>query len=239
MENLSLPEVVEKKYQFAGSQESTLLAWLEGCLSPDPLYPFGLISSLYYDTPDLKLYGETRNNHYARTKVRLRWYGCLEGKASEDKVCCYLEVKQKFGSTRRKGRIPVEVSVRQLSLNPFLDPTLLSLGNRAREFTPLPAHSLVPMLLIQYERRRFVDPLAGCRASLDTKIRCVRTNPTFVPGLPSVELTPGVLEVKGQNADLLASLEPISSLLTDRGFSKYVQCLRRLMHPVERFLSNA
>ncbi len=42
---------IERKYVF--SAESVVLSWLDHCLFPDPLYPRGTVSSIYYDTPAL------------------------------------------------------------------------------------------------------------------------------------------------------------------------------------------
>ena len=41
----------------------------------DPQYPEGVITSCYYDTPQLDAFWETADGDRQKAKLRLRWYG--------------------------------------------------------------------------------------------------------------------------------------------------------------------
>ena len=47
---------VEQKYVFAGMYADLIDAWVTTHCDPDPEFPLGTISSIYYDTPTLQLY---------------------------------------------------------------------------------------------------------------------------------------------------------------------------------------
>ena len=223
----------EQKYVFIGQQKEMILDWLKHCYVRDPVFDFGTISSIYYDTPALSSYYEKRNSEYLKSKVRLRWYEDLRASDRDLDVTCYLEVKRKYGTVRQKERMEVVLPSRKLLDNPFSDHDVSSLPSRAYELQCFPPGVLVPILLIQYNRYRFVDSQGRSRIALDTDICCNRVNTAYFPLVPPVNLGMGVLEVKGNQTELPGSLNPLQAHLTKSTFSKYAQCLEHLAQPLE------
>jgi hypothetical protein len=224
---------VEQKYVFAGMYADLLHSWLTSHCDLDPEFPLGTISSLYYDTPTLQLYEEKRNSDYLKTKVRLRWYDAYDESWTDrtpDEVPCFLEIKAKVGSLRTKGRVPVTMP-RQLLDDPFLQDPIVELPRRSGIEAPELPSALMPMLLIQYERARFVDPVTGGRIALDTRIRAIAAHPHYVPARFPIGLPVGVLEVKGAERDFPESLGPLSGYVTKIAFSKYATCWEQILQP--------
>ena len=225
---------VEQKYVFAVMYADLLNSWLTTHCELDPEFPLGTISSLYYDTPTLQLYEEKRNSDYLKTKVRLRWYDAYDESWTDgtpDEVRCFLEVKSKIGSLRTKGRVPVTMPRRHLVENPFLQDDIVELPRHSGMDIPDLPSALLPMLLIQYERARFVDSVTGCRIALDTRIKAVAAHPHYVPARFPIGLPVGVLEVKGAERDFPESLGPLSGYVTKAAFSKYGTCWEQILQP--------
>ncbi|TFG60001.1 MAG: polyphosphate polymerase domain-containing protein [Spirochaetales bacterium] len=224
----------ELKFLFPAGKKEAILDWLEAAFLPDPVYPFSRISSLYYDTPSFTLYHEKRSGDYLKTKVRLRWYGDLPPQNQGRNIICFFEVKQKTGSLCRKKRIELSVSTERLAADPFSDEGLINLPSSAVSPDYLPSGILLPMLLVQYNRYRFVDPEGDAGIALDTEIRCTRLNETFLPGAAPVSTGAGVLEIKGRSGEAPLSLRPVHVYLTKSEFSKYARCLEHLTEPPGR-----
>lgn len=227
-------ETIEQKYNFPLSLKNLLRNWLDYACVPDPEHPIGTIHSIYYDTPDLRHYSEKVNSDYQKSKVRLRWYGRLECMDPAAEVTCFLEVKNKFGAIRRKGRTIVKLPAKVLQDDPYVHPRLLALGDEALEHEYRRMGILVPMADIRYNRLRYVEPRTGARVSLDTEIECPRMNRAFLPGLVRPRLDKGVFEIKSPHRHLLAAFEPVSAHLTKTAFSKYYECLGWLFEPFGR-----
>jgi hypothetical protein len=225
-------EVLEQKYMYAAWSREELAEWMTYALMPDPEQPEGVVNSVYFDTPGLALYGQKRASEYLKFKVRLRWYGDAEQAAAGSAIPCFLEVKRKVGCLRHKQRTATRLP-RQLLAGKALDrPEIaeladLAIENRYPEYAPL-----VPMAHIRYRRRRYIDGATGARVALDWDIACLWFNDSFLPLEAPVRLDRGVLEVKGTMRHLLRSLDPVASLLHKSAFSKYAQCIEKLMNPV-------
>jgi hypothetical protein len=221
----------EIKYCFINQLEQMLLDWLEYYCVQDPNYYLGHISTLYYDTPTLDLYREKRNSDYLKSKVRLRWYSKLQELKRNQEVKCYLEVKRKYGALRVKKRLKLNLSAKQLHHNPFVDDEIMRLPLMVYQLGYFPQGILVPVLLIQYERYRFIDPQSGSRISLDTNICCKNANAEYISGEPPIFFGVGVLEVKGKYREMPGFLAPIAHHLTKESFSKYGRSYESLMQP--------
>ncbi|HEY7450198.1 MAG TPA: VTC domain-containing protein [Vicinamibacterales bacterium] len=225
---------VEQKYVFGGMYADLLTSWLSANCDLDPEFPLGTVFSLYYDTPTLALCEEKRNSDYLKSKVRLRWYDAFDqmpsGEAS-DLVQCFFEVKSKIGSLRSKNRVALSMPRRHLLEDPFRRDEIIELPRRSGlDIADLPS-ALLPMLLVQYERARFVDTATGCRIALDTRIRAVAAHPHYVPARCPNQLSVGVLEVKGPERDFPESLGPLSGYVTKAAFSKYATCWEQILQP--------
>jgi hypothetical protein len=229
-----MDECIEQKYIFVAQEQDGVLEWLSHCLVPDSQFYCGSIFSIYYDTPDLDLYYEKRNSDYLKAKVRLRWYSDSSRSTPEDKVTCYLELKRKYGVLRQKNRIAFSLNSRTLTDDPFSEEQIATAPLRIHELLYSPPGMLVPILLIQYKRYRFVDPQTGSRIALDSDIQCAHVNSRYIVGFPPVHLDVGVLEIKGAQRHLLSPLKGISSYLTRETFSKYARCCEHLMMPLSR-----
>ena len=93
---------------------------------------------------------------------------------------------------------------------------------------------LVPVLLVQYRRHRYVDPDSQAGIAVDAEIRCTRANQTFIHGMPPVHFDVAVLETKRMNRGIPGVLNPIASYLRKSTFSKYGIGIESLMHPLGR-----
>jgi VTC domain len=224
-------ETIEQKYNFPLGLKSLLQDWLNYSCLPDPEHPVGIIHSIYFDTPDLRHFAEKVNSDYRKCKVRLRWYGDLGTMQPGKEVKAYLEVKNKFGAIRRKGREEVRLPVELLRGKAYDQPLVQAMAQLAPGAGYDPAGMLLPMADIRYRRLRYVEPKTGARISLDYEICCPRANSTFFPSLTPVYLDKGVLEIKSPHRHLLAAFEPVANHLVKRAFSKYYECLGRLMDP--------
>ena len=226
----------EQKFVFVERHKPLLQEWLGASVSADPAYPGGMVTSLYFDTPGFDLYREKRNGDYLKSKLRLRWYVDERKGDADGEIPCFLEIKRKVGSVRRKARLELSVPARCLRDRMFLDGTIERLSERAYELGGAHAvgsslSSLMPVAVIRYDRLRFVEHASASRIALDTNIRCERMNPMLLCGQPPVHLSAGVLEVKGPGDTLPQSLRPVGRLLRKDSFSKYAACLARLVDP--------
>lgn len=227
---------IEQKFVFVNPQKDMILEWVEHACARDGKYYIGVVSSLYFDTPGLEHYLEKRNSDYVKSKIRLRWYEDVERAGEAFDVTCFVEMKRKHGVSRQKERSEILIDSHRLRDNPFDDEKILEIPNRVFDLDYIPPGILVPMLLIQYDRHRYVDPESGSRIAVDTNIRCTRTNAAYVPGVPPVHLEAGVLEVKGPDTGLPRVLKPMAARLTIEAFSKYARCWESLMQPLGRRL---
>jgi hypothetical protein len=229
---------VEQKFLFPAGYADVIRSWLEHACVADPRYPHSSVCSIYFDTPGLFHYGESRNGEFLRSKVRLRWYGGMAGGSaaagSSDDVRCFLEVKSKQGSLSAKSRTEVSIPSRILQGDPFSSDRILDLPARAFQLSFTPSGPMVPILMIEYDRRRFLDLETECGVALDGEIRCIRVNHAVVPGLAPVHLDVGVLEIKGMNRGIGDLLNPIQGFLKTSPFSKYGIVLESLMQPLGR-----
>jgi hypothetical protein len=227
-------ETIEQKYNFPLSLKGRLKDWLDFACVPDPEHPAGTIHSIYYDTPDLRHYAEKVNSDFQKSKVRLRWYGDLPSMPDAAEVTCFLEVKNKFGAIRRKGRTVVKLPARVLKGEAYSHPHVLALADEALGHNYRRQGLLVPMADIKYNRLRYVEPRTGARVSLDTEIHCPRVNADFLPAFTRPPLDKGVFEIKSPHRHLLAAFGPVSAHLSKAAFSKYYECLGWLFEPFGR-----
>ena len=229
---------IEQKYLFPVGYSDVIRAWLEHACAPDPLYPSSIVLSIYYDTPQLFHFNESRNGEFLREKIRLRWYDePADGPLSatlEAEVRCYLEVKSKEGALSGKQRTAVMIPAEVLRDDPFAGEQILDLPARALELGFRPSGLMVPLLMIQYRRQRYRDIAGDSGIAIDTEIRCTGANEAVIQGAASVQLDVGVLELKGMNRGIKEVLDPIGAYLTKSSFSKYRITLESLMQPIER-----
>lgn len=224
------PSTIEQKFLFESAKKNLLLDWLEFHVLRDPEFYFSPILSLYYDTPALRFYQEACNGDYLKTKVRLRWYQRAFS-PEQDTVNCFLEIKRKSGARRYKRRQQLALEPRCLSGDVFSHGAILAAPEALPELRLAARGILVPILIVEYERFRFVDTQSGSRIALDIGIGCSRANPAYLTGAAPVHLASGVLEVKSALDNLPGCLRPMQRHLRKRSFSKYARCCGLLTDP--------
>ena len=216
---------VERKFYLPPGRVGLAYAVLRQVCRNDPGYPKGRVTSLYFDTTDLDSYSASASGDWERHKVRLRWYGEVdEGPAAT----VFLELKTRRGVSTTKRRktfsvaaeslLPDRLSEGVIDRRTLVD-TLAEMGHHARV-------PLRPIVAVSYRRRRLIEMLAGVRVSIDSEITSTLVAKEIGAGAFDVRLPGGVVEVKGPDIELPASLRRISLLDTGWSrFSKYCQCL--------------
>lgn len=76
----------------------------------------------------------------------------------------------------------------------FSHPTIREAPDALPEWHLLIRDVLVPLLVVEYERFRFVEPHSSTRISLNTGISCSQANSMFLAGTAPVRLDVGVLD---------------------------------------------
>jgi hypothetical protein len=193
---------------------------------PDKEYPEGLVTSLYFDTSDLDQYERSASGEYRKDKVRIRWYGEING--SQETVPVYLELKTRQGFASSKQREKFLVPAKSLELA-NLGKGIISkttLIETIARFGYYPEKPIRPIIRISYWRYRFNEMLTGTRVSFDHSIRSSIVAPDLGYGEKELQLHGGVVEVKGPSLELPLTLRRMRLLDTDWSrFSKYSYCL--------------
>ena len=218
----------ENKYVVPAHQTSSALRILECMCDPDPKFPFGIVSSIYYDSRNWDFLREKRNSDYLKTKVRLRWYEQVQA-ATDGVDISYAEIKYRIGSKLMKIRMPTEFPGRYLSETTLDNTELLKIpAALAAKGAPI-RQPIFPAFSVRYCRRRYVDRLTNARICIDYEISSPKSNPimlatTFPCVLPKI-----VLEVKGSDGDFPLGLRNLLKLGFRReSFSKYYECYGQL-----------
>ena len=216
----------ELKFVLPLPRAGIALQFLNALCERDARYPAAIVSTIYYDTPDLRLLFEKLDSDYLKTKVRLRWYrplgGSLPLEGPEGAAAAFLEVKSRFGSLRNKARVTVPLAPAWLERAELDDPALVRVVAEATRLGVELPGPLLPALLVRYRRYRFVEPVSGTRVSLDYDVEAPRSRRgLFRSGSPAF-LNDAVIEVKGESADLPRALRPLAHLGMRRAaYSKY------------------
>lgn len=217
----------ETKYVFANNLAPILIKWMKLRCLPDPKFPSGMISSIYYDTKDWLLLNEKINSDYLKTKFRVRWYESLEnGQAGEQS---FIEIKHKIGAIRKKIRIESNYSGNQLVKMDMADQALLDFPKIACAAGANISLSLYPAFQISYKRFRFLEPKTRCRLCIDYDIRAPRANWRMLPRIKPLFLNSGVIELKGNISELPDTIQQLTALgCRKQSFSKYSSCYYKL-----------
>ena len=159
----------ERKYSVSAARAPLLAAWLRARLRPDPSYPEGVITSCYFDTPQLDAYWDSADGQRLKSKLRLRWYG----DPVDPYAGAWLEIKQRDGVESSKRRLRLDSELLQgLDFGAGLVlPTQQALAEFARQLDPALGASLEPAVLVRYQRIRLRDAASGLRVSLDTRVQ--------------------------------------------------------------------
>ncbi len=150
------------------------------------------VNSLYFDTPDHRLYAESEAGMGDRTKVRLRWYGPLQDPVSQP----WLELKVKTNTLGRKARHALADACFDELLEPDRTRAWLARSADAEEATAI-IRLFAPTLLNHYRRRYYLSACGRFRITVDTDIEFYRVRSGWT-SLLSRSVVPGVaiVEVK-------------------------------------------
>ncbi|MYB23281.1 MAG: polyphosphate polymerase domain-containing protein [Gemmatimonadetes bacterium] len=214
----------ERKYPFPAARASLLTAWLDARLPRDPQYPVGIVTSCYYDTPQLDAYQESADGELRKQKLRLRWYG----EPIDPYAGVWLEIKTRDGvrSSKQRYRYPISGAAnalglaipRRRELAAWLTELSASVG------APLDP-TMEPTALVRYGRIRWQSSDRQVRAALDTEVCAAAPSgaPIWLP-IPDGS----VLELKSAG-DLPPQMEQLGRLgLRRTAHSKYALAVERL-----------
>jgi hypothetical protein len=151
------------------------------------------LSSLYYDSPDLRCYWENEAGLKVRRKLRIRRYETGELFADESPVS--LEIKQRYDRVTHKRRtiLPYGDALRlcndrALPAHDLGDDALLD-----EVYVFLWQYNLRPVSIVRYDRQAFIGTEydAGLRVTFDTSLSCqagqlhLHEGPAGLPLLPA------------------------------------------------------
>lgn len=197
--------------------------------SPDHSYD---ITSLYLDSPDLRLFQETRDGIANRVKLRLRTY------APDPQAPVFVEIKRRRDRVVLKSRARVTRGQARLVLDCRLNESLLS-DRKARqclaEFQSwITRWAATPVVWVRYRREAWVGTFhRDVRVTLDRKLACAPASalPLWRPDRSqwrNLESRRVILELKFDNSfpDWMGRLVHRFGLQR-RSFSKYCNSIER------------
>jgi len=232
---LSGSQRFERKFYLPSSAVPFAAHLLAHCCPADRRYARGTIHSVYYDTDNLDYYDESEQGQRIRNKVRVRWY---DDSHNADTVTVFIELKSKNGFAGSKQRKQHVVSAQRLAMSALRHGPVpyTHVVNALAEFDYHPHNQLHPMLLITYQRLRFVDPLTGSRISLDWNIRSTLVYPLLNRGEQSLTMEGAVIEIKGPSNEIPLTLRSLQVLNTDWSrYSKYATCMQSQLEKTGSF----
>lgn len=218
----------ELKFIVDNSAVGIISEWLRCRCLPDPKFPAGIVSSIYYDTANWQFMREKINSDYHKTKIRLRWYADIDSEDPGDES--YMEAKFKTGSRRNKIRVKTGLVGDWLNRVNLENKKLLLVPQLLRTRGVNVASTLLPVFRINYKRKRFIEPLTGARLSLDYDISSPCVNRHIVPRSNPFRLQNAVFELKGVLTELPEVLHQLTAMgCQKQSFSKYSKCYENIM----------
>ncbi len=129
-------------------------------------YPARFVNSIYLDTHDRRHYVDAIEGIGQREKLRVRWYGALEGEIAAP----LLERKRKQGllGAKESHRLQAFTHARNRALPDWREQ--LTNGD-ARESWRARLAELEPTLIVRYRRDYFISADGYLRLTLDTRLR--------------------------------------------------------------------
>ena len=159
------------------------------------------LTSLYYDSPDLRCYWEKENGIRIRRKLRIRRYETDAPLTDETPV--FLEIKQRVDRVTQKRRavLPYEEALRLCNDRQFPDHAPEDKAIIEEIYAFLWHYNLRPISIVRYDRQAFIgteyDP--GLRVTFDTSLS-FQSYPLYLhespSGLPMLAANKVVMEIK-------------------------------------------
>lgn len=207
--------------------ESILTSKIEYFIQQHPacfseIYKPRFINNIYFDTTDLTCFYENLVGSSDRYKVRIRWYGNLEGYIEKP----VLELKIKSGQLGRKESFPLQPF--QFKLSDTTKPLSFYLqGTQISEKKTEALVGFTPALVNRYHRSYYLTLNKKYRLTLDTKLHYY--NPSFSSILCDYDETSKILELKyDQHDDNEASYYSSYFPFNVTKSSKYVMGIERV-----------
>ncbi len=193
-------------HEVARRLEEELRPWVR----PDELtgstaYP---VTSVYYDTHDLRCFWEKLDGIKRRRKVRIRRYGA-DPATLDDRV--FVEIKSRYDRVTSKQRIALSLAAALALCDDWVEPAGLEAEDRAVVAEVLGIVQLGPMqpqALTRYMRTAYrgrdADP--GLRITFDRSLRCSASQLDLTwPAQLSALLPPRMVVVEAKVDDRLPS----------------------------------
>jgi hypothetical protein len=234
----------ELKYLISLQQAERFKTVLRRYMIPDEHGPNDgryTLSSLYYDSPDLRCYQENEDGIKFHRKLRIRRYET--GQVFTDESPVFLEIKQRFDRVTQKRRtvLPYGVALRLCN-----DREMPGQGHGDKDilneiYVLLWQYNLRPVSIVRYDRQAFIGTEydIGLRVTFDTSLSfqaCqlrLHEQPSGLPMLPAHLV---VMEIKVNERIPLWLTDMIAAHnLQLTGVSKYcrsIQAAQRI--PVTR-----
>jgi len=192
----------------------------------DDHYKSNEVFSVYFDTLELDLLMGKASSDFLKTKLRLRWY---DNNDQTDNMLCYLELKEKVGSSRKKQRLEININ-KHTNIQNYLKSAIFTKIKKQfieKYCSELSGLALFPHVLINYKRSRLIDKFHKYRISFDTDIMAS----SFL-NRRQIQLDQSVFEIKGKGLhELPINLRNLSHFnLKKAAFSKYYECCDQLNH---------
>ncbi|KUI36665.1 vacuolar transporter [Mycobacterium sp. GA-2829] len=193
---------------------------LAGHMDTDPYSPHGgyPVTSLYYDTPDLRFYWEKIEGLRFRRKVRMRLYGAPS--ACTDDTPVQVEIKQRVNRVTQKRRteLPYATAVQWLDHRREIDCDASQKPFVNEVSTLVENLDLRPIVTTGYLREAFVgrDADLGLRVTIDHRVHGRDRDFHFASGAQNRFIIPpklAIVEVKANErvpywiTDLLARVD--------------------------------
>jgi len=186
----------EAKYRITKAMAREIRDWIRPVFSPDAhadrqtgTYT---VNNLYFDTPDLRFYADTKLRKLSRFKLRIRYYG------PEPDDFLVLEVKSRHDRVvwKRRDRIPLQRWPDVLTEEPPPAPAVRGVPDSFVELAAL--YGAEPVLHVRYVREPWVSDLDDYgRVTFDRALR--------------YRLTRGSIEVAPDEGDLIFYDDPASA----------------------------
>jgi len=194
----------ELKYLLTLQQAERLKTGLRAYVVPDEHSDDNgryTLSSLYYDSPDLRCYRENVDGVKFRRKLRIRRYET--GEAFTDETPVFLEVKQRFDRVTQKRRtiLPYSEALRLCNDREIPDHEPDDRAVIEEIYVFLWQYNLRPTSIVRYERQAFTGTEydSGLRVTFDTSLSFRAHRPHLheqSSGLPMLPADLVVMEIK-------------------------------------------
>ena len=132
------------------------------------IYHSRFINNIYFDSYNYRSFHENLNGEFNKRKIRIRWYGNLEGYIHP--ILEY-KIKEKFNGYKKKYKIePFTIDRKSLKKNIYQS---LS-SSKIPKVIKLDLKSLCPLFINRYNRQYFLSKDGAIRLTIDRFLKYYR-----------------------------------------------------------------